>query len=170
MDLNEYFSKIWKSDMQKYTFSGYRILSQLSPGSKVLDVGCGNNLFKDILKDDLLGIDPYNHNSDIKISIEDFETSDKFDAALCLGSINFGDAETILSQIIKVKSLLKDKGKIFWRQNPGLADHGNEYCKDIHFFEWSFVKNQIYAEELGFDILELRWDSHNRIYSVWQLK
>ena len=47
--------------------------------------------------------------------------------------MNFGNEDVILQQIEKVSSLLKPNGRIYWRQNPGQKDHGNEECKSIDF-------------------------------------
>lgn len=166
--IGDYFENVWKPNIDQYYYSGWRILSQIKPRDYVLDVGCGFNLFKQALGDRLVGIDPYNNAADKRVSIEEFNSNQKFDVILCLGSINFGDEETILKQIECVKSHCNADTRIFWRQNPGLKDHKNEECKDIDFFDWSFEKNIRYADMFGFRVEMLVWDNGRRIYSEWK--
>ena len=166
MEISEYFSTVWKGDFSKYKFSGPVLADKIERSDKVLDVGCGYNPFKDI--PNVFGIDPYNSNADLQVSIEDFVSNTLFDKIFCLGSINFGDKETIEKQIEKVVSLLKPGGIIYWRQNPGLADHGNEECKDIQFYPWNFKQNFRLAKKYGCKIEFAGWDTDNRIYAEWR--
>ena len=165
--LSNYFSKTWKANYEKYKYTGFALLDEVRANETVLDVGCGFNLFKPQLGDRLVGIDPYNDAADIKVSIEDFNSEIKFDVVFCLGSINFGTEANIISQIRKIKLNLKKNGRIYWRQNPGLADHGNEECRSINFFPWSLEKNYDIAYKTGFIVATAAWDSGDRIYSVW---
>ena len=71
----------------------------------VLDVGCGFNEFKSRILN-LTGLDPAYDRADIKSSIEEYSPPHKFDVALCLGSINFGDKLTIMNQIHSTKLVL----------------------------------------------------------------
>ena len=91
--LNQYFGTIWhqhSDPSKKDTKSGKQLISKIASSELVLDVGCGTNPFKGIIPN-LTGIDPAFDQADYKISIDDFETSERYDVALCLGSINFGD-------------------------------------------------------------------------------
>ena len=169
MEISEYFSSVWKGDLSKYKYSGYALLDKIGPEDTVLDVGCGYHPFKPHINA-IVGIDPYNDAADYKVSIEDYETEMQFDAIFCLGSINFGNNIVILNQIKKVVSLLKKGGTIYWRQNPGLADHGNEECKSIDFFRWTFKKNMEFAKLHNCEVRMLAWDTDNRIYSEWVKK
>ena len=165
--LGSYFEKVWTPNTDQYIYSGWALLNKVSTTETVLDVGCGYNPFKPHLGDRLLGIDPYNDAADIKISIEDFQSEKRFDVAFCLGSINFGCEETILTQVEKVVSLVKPGGRIYWRQNPGKQDHGNEECKNINFFKWTFEKNLSYAKSYRCEVQLIAWDKGRRIYSEW---
>ena len=166
MEISEYFSSVWKGDIEKYKYSGKALVDKVEWGDRVLDVGCGYNYFSDKIPL-VTGIDPYNDSADIKVSIEDFDCAVPYDKIFCLGSINFGEYQTIQNQIGKVVSLLKPGGTIYWRQNPGLADHGNQECKDIPFFEWSFEHNLHFAKLAGCEVSMLAWDTDNRIYAEW---
>ena len=121
--LNNYFGKIWKVDYDKFDLTGWDLLSKIADNETVLDVGCGYNLFKEFLGDRLHGIDPANNLADEITTIEDFETDELYDVALCLGSINFGDRDTIFTQASKTVQSIKPGGRIYWRQNPGIGDH-----------------------------------------------
>ena len=164
-DLNKYFSTIWKSDLTQYQYSGWAIADKIRSNELVLDVGCGYNEFKSRIPN-LVGIDPANDRADHKVSIEEFNTLDRFDVALCLGSINFGDKLTIMNQIACVVNCLKSSARIYWRCNPGHADHGNAECRSIEFYPWTMEEHVKLSELFGFKLMTCCWDG-NRIYAEW---
>ena len=169
-DLNDYFSTTWhrrNSGLDHYTYTGWALVDKIQPGESVIDVGCGANLFKGRIPR-ILGIDPAFEQADIKTTIEEFTTSEKFDVAFCLGSINFGTQETIEKQIAKVVSLLTPKSRIYWRCNPGLKDHGNKECEAIDFYPWTFEEHHRLAKMFNYCVNDLCWDTKNRIYAVWE--
>ena len=163
--LNNYFSTIWKSNLDQYQYSGWALINKIHPGEKVLDVGCGFNEFRGRIPN-LVGVDPANAMADYRLSIERFQTNKRFDVAFCLGSINFGGETIILNQIGRVVKLLKPKSRIYWRCNPGLADHGNEECKEIDFYPWSIDEHVRLSELFGFKLMTCCWDN-DRIYAEW---
>jgi hypothetical protein len=169
--LNYYFGTIWhknSSPFEKFEKSGKQLLSKIDVNETVVDIGCGVNPFKQYLPN-LIGIDPAFDQADFKCTIEDFNTDSKFDVALCLGSINFGDVNTIEKQISKVTSLLKPKARIFWRCNPGQQDHPNEECKEIIFYPWTIAEHVRLSEKFNFKLVECSWENNNkRIYAEWQ--
>ena len=63
---------------------------------------------------------------------------------------------------------LKPGGRIYWRQNPGVGDHPWKGVENIKFFPWSFDRNWIIAHRHGCEVIEMEWDSSNRIYAVWK--
>lgn len=167
--LNEYFSKHWHTKTPSFVYSGFAILDKISPNDKVIDIGCGDNLFKDKIKN-LIGIDPANDAADVITTIEDFTPQTKFDVALCLGSINFGDEYIIANQIEKINSLLEHKAKVFWRLNPGRHDHPDQMCNEIDFFPWTFEKLEQFAKQYGFKQINCHEDhneSQMRLYAEW---
>lgn len=165
-ELNNYFNNLWSPNIDQYLHSGWTLADKVRDDEWVLDVGCGTNPFKGKIKN-LLGVDPAFTQADHQVSIEEFKTSQKFDVAFCLGSINFGTEETILRQIEYVVSLLKVPSRIYWRCNPGLQDHGNLDCQEIDFFPWTFQHHLDYSERFGFSCPVLAWDNNNRIYAEW---
>lgn len=168
--LNYYFSNHWKPSLSAHNHSSYKSIAQkISDREIVLDVGCGDNPFKKLLKN-VVGIDPAFDEADYKVTIEDFETDIRFDVALCLGSINFGTQETISKQIRKIASLMKTKSRIFWRLNPGRKDHADPLCQKIEFFPWSFEKLQFFADIYGYQQINCQIDSNGkveRLYVEW---
>jgi hypothetical protein len=168
--LNYYFGNHWNPSSGARIFSGVEFIRQrISDNETVLDVGCGTNNFKNVLKH-VVGIDPVFDQADVKCTIEEFKTDEKFDVALCLGSINFGTEEVIANQINKIVSLLKPSAKIFWRCNPGRKDHGNEFVNQINFFPWTFEKLNEFAILHGFVQTECNTESDNRtvrLYAEW---
>jgi hypothetical protein len=164
--LNNYFSTVWKSNLNRYKFSGWALAAKIKSDETVLDVGCGFNEFSTCIPN-LVGIDPANDNADFKLPIEKWRTTIKFDVAFCLGSINFGSEENILHQIECVVNCLNPKSRIYWRCNPGLADHDNEKCKDIDFYPWTIEKHIEFADRFGYKLVVAKWDNGNRIYAEW---
>jgi hypothetical protein len=164
--LNNYFSTHWRGHLNTYLYSGLSLSKKIKPDEWVLDVGCGINSFKPLIAN-LVGIDPAFGQADYQTTIEDFHTEQRFDVAFCLGSINFGNEENIKNQIKCVVNLLKPVARIYWRVNPGLQDHGNTECRSIEFFPWSKQLLKQYAEEFGFQLVDLRQDINNRLYCEW---
>lgn len=165
--LNKYFSTHWQSNIDKYRYSGWALIRKIRLGESVLDVGCGTNPFKNCIAN-LTGIDPAFDQADFKCTIEEFHSNIQFNVAFCLGSINFGSAQQIESQISAVSQLLTPQARIYWRCNPGRADHGNAECKSIDFFPWTEQLLHDYAQQFGFTVVDIQPDSNNRIYCEWQ--
>jgi len=166
IELNNYFNTHWRGHLNTYLYSGLNLTKHIKPNEWVLDVGCGINLFKPLITN-LIGIDPAFEQADYQTTIEDFHTEQKFDVAFCLGSINFGDENTIRNQIRCVVNLLKPVARIYWRVNPGLHDHGNKECQQIDFFPWSEQLLKDYANDYGFTAYNIKNDLNNRIYCEW---
>ena len=170
-ELNEYFSNHWNSEIEKYSHSGFTLAKQVSDSERVLDVGCGHNPFKGMIKN-LVGIDPAFEEADFHGTIEEYQSDELFDVAFCLGSINFGNEAKIRLEIEKIISLLKPNGRIYWRCNPARADHDSEKCEEINFFDWSLAYHEQFCKDYGFELYDValeRPEPHKkRIYAVWQ--
>lgn len=167
--LIDYFGKSWEGNLPKYQYSGLALLDKIAKDSQVLDIGCGDNFFKQHF-DNLVGIDPANKNADYIVALEEYYTEDTYDAVLCLGSLNFGPYETVYNQVKKAVELTKPGGVIYWRCNPGLHDHKHEGMEDIDFFRWSFDLHEEWSQILECEILQLVWDTDDRIYAEWRKK
>jgi len=164
--LHKYFSKYWQNDMKKWKYSGLALIDEvnsLKPRA-VLDVGCGYNEFKGKINN-LIGIDPYNDEADIKVSVMEYKTAQKFDILLCLGSVNFGSREKILSEVGKCVNLLAEQGTMFFRVNPGVQ-HDKPEAKWIEFFGWNVPFIIELAEMYNLKVLDMRDDTNSRKYFV----
>lgn len=168
--LNLYFSQYWIPTNNARIFSDESSIgSKIQEHELVLDVGCGTNQYKTVLKN-VVGVDPAFDQADHKVTIEEFETDQRFDVALCLGSINFGSEEVISRQIAKTVSLLKPHARIFWRCNPGRKDHPDPMCAQVNFFPWTFEKLEAFAMLHGFKQINCNTEGNERVtrlYAEW---
>ena len=152
--------------MQGFLYSGYNLVKEvnsLNP-KKVIDVGCGQNLFKELIPN-LIGfdIDPY-PTIDMQVSIKDanFE-SESVDIALCLGSTQYSRVETQFEDLQKITSWIKPGGFIVIRIQPFLdyIGHNEEYLSMFStknrlyyktFYEWTDKLNLSIHNPIVLDI------------------
>ena len=170
--MKEYFSGVWQDeDFANLKYSGYQLVDYVNSKKpkRVLDVGCGFNRFKGKI-DNLWGIDPYNDAADHKISLEDYKGA-KVDIALCLGSINFGNEETIDNQI-KILDSIWTKECIF-RVNPGISHtwRDKSLYEGVEWYPWTIDKinkiSNIYQYNLECLKEEYTVHGHLRYYFVF---
>lgn len=168
--LNYYFGKVWhqgSNPIETSEKSGKSLINKINPGERVIDIGCGTNPFKGLIPN-LVGVDPAFDQADYKVTLEDFETTETFDVAFCLGSINFGSKDNIEKQIAKVISLLKPNARIYWRCNPGQQDHPSDECKNIQFYPWTIPEHVRLSEKFGFRLMQCQWENNDRrLYAEW---
>lgn len=171
--LNNYFSNTWAKldrSLDQYQYTGWHLIEKIRPGEKVIDVGCGQNPFREKISN-LIGIDPAFPEADHQMTLEQFAVAYpalRFNVAFCLGSINFGTQSDIEHQLgLLMKVLRPQDSRIYWRCDPGLDDHGNSECEQIPFYPWSFAEHERLAEKHGFRIGEMDWDVNNCIYVEW---
>ena len=164
--LHRYFSEVWQPETKKFKYSGLAIIDEVNnlKPDNVIDIGCGYNEFKGKIKN-LVGIDPYNDKADIMVHILDYKADIEYDVAICLGSINFGSSDKILSELQAVVNMVKDNGFLYFRVNPGIQ-HTRPTAKWINFYDWDpvFISNA--AKYLNCEVLILRQDDNNRLYFV----
>jgi len=166
--LHKYFSKYWENDIKKWKYSGLALVDEvnsLKPRA-VLDVGCGYNEFKGKI-DNLTGIDPYNDKADLQVSTMEYRTTQKFDVMLCLGSVNFGSRDKIISEVGRCVDLLEDGGTMFFRVNPGIQ-HNKPEANWIEFFAWNVPFIIELSEIFNLKVLDIRDDSNQRKYFIYR--
>ena len=163
----EYWADSWQPDYSKFNHSGWKLLSQFRKNDKILDIGCGYNLFKQRLGNKVYGIDPYNNEADELVSWEAYEPKEKFNVYLCLGSLNFGTEEVVEKQVAKLAEVTNKGDRIYWRQNPGTGDHPWKGVEAIKFYPWTIDKNYEWAKKYGFYVKTCHMDTGNRIYAEW---
>jgi hypothetical protein len=177
-----YFSNYWRD---RYVindqYSSVNILSKkvasLNP-KRILDIGCGYNKYKVAIKNSLpdvefVGIDPYNDEADIKISLYDYfnnNNPEPFDVVLCLGSINFGSYEKIAYEIDMVDKLTAHEGNQFWRVNPGINHEVKEFplADLIDFYHWSKIDVDRMCNMYDYKLIDFQTEvngrGHERLY------
>jgi len=176
--LDNYFRNHWQGATAKYKYSGPALIVEVNAlkPRKVLDIGCGYHEFKGKI-DNLTGIDPYNSKADVEVKLLDYHPTEKYDATIALGSINFGSTDKIFAELEHAVSLCNPGAVMFFRANPGMP-HDDEpdrprgdQSRWISFYPWdaNFIINS--ADQLGVDILDIKTDTHkNRLYFVWRTK
>ena len=164
--LKEYFGKHWVSRTSTFTYSNHSIADKIAPHERVIDIGCGNNEFKPIIKN-LTAIDLANPNADIVIDIEDYTTDELYDVALCLGSIQYGTREDLTRQITKVVSLLTPQCRIYWRTNTGVRDQPHSMTNIIPYYPWTEQEHHSFAHQFGFVVDFIIEDKYGRLYAEW---
>lgn len=168
--LNDYFRNHWRPSIDAYKFSAYEAIArQIIDSEWLLDVGCGTNPFKGLVRN-VVGVDPARSEADFMVTIEDFYATRKFDVATCLGSLNFGDDAIVGRQINKMVSLLKPRSRVYWRVNPGRRDHASEKCQGIPFYPWSFARLQDYAALHDYRQINQQTETNGkvvRLYAEW---
>jgi hypothetical protein len=111
----------WRTPLPEFEHSGYALVDTvraLAPRF-VVDVGCGDNLFKGRIPN-LLGIDLVNPAADLVCDLFDAPVrAGSIDVVLALGCINFGPREVIERQLRWVAGWLTPAGRIIMRGNPG---------------------------------------------------
>lgn len=97
-----------------------RIISGEFELPRILDVGCGFNLFRKYFRGkNFLGIDPSNDCADLKISFDEYLELDhpQQDVVICQGNLHFGTKTKVEANLQKVLSVLKPNGLLFVRFN-----------------------------------------------------
>lgn len=170
--INKFFKETWNPNHNPYQYGNPEVIaSKIQDDEWVLDVGCGQNIFKRFLKN-VVGVDPAFEQADVVCTIEEFQPDRQFDVAVCLGSVIFGTKETISNQVDKIVSCLKPHSRIYWRVNPRTDDHINlnRQNYNINIFPWTHELLKTYAVKHGFEQINEQHDSNGvitRLYAEW---
>jgi len=135
------------------------VVSLVKRADCVLDVGCGDNLFKK--HGNVTGIDPYNFNADIMCDILDYEPDQTYDLIICFGSINFYNIAWVDARMHKVFALLSRHGTICMKVNPGEPFANG--TRLAWFDRWTFSLAKHYAELYNMKIVNKREGSRGRL-------
>ena len=152
-DLREYFAYDYISEDKDP-----HVVNLVKRADCVLDVGCGDNLFKKY--GNVIGIDPYNFNADVMCDILDYEPNQTYDLIICFGSINFYNIAWVNARMKKVFSLLADEGRICMKVNPNQA-FGNGVRLEW-FDSWTMGLVNHYAHQFKCDVENYRDAEYGR--------
>lgn len=147
----EIYEKVNNDQSLNFVYSGQSLTSKIDPNAKILDVGCGRNLFKPFFPN-LIGVDPVTNEADVKLSIQDYNTDERFDVAFCFGSIHFGNEIEIKEIISKIITLLKPNSKIYWR-SPILQTIPLQFI-------WNPKIHERISQEMGYTLVNWKIDHH----------
>ena len=133
---------------RKYSVTGLEFIDEVNnlKPNLVLDLGCGNNIYKGRINN-LIGIDILNNNlQDIYCDIIDLPFKDNsVDVIMAFGSINFGDDILIDQQIQEAIRVLKPKGRFYFRSIP---NH-----KHSVYYNWTLDKIIKKTEKLNLEFI-----------------
>ncbi len=160
--LREQFAQ-WEDFLQCYKYSGYAVVDRVNAlvpdASIVLDVGCGFNRLKNKIPN-LIGCDIVNPRADLVMDLMQLPFKEEsIDCILALGSVNFFSKEYVLHQIRFLRSLLKPRGFILFRGNPG--EYGVVAKERVILFHWSTEAIREIADEAGFKVSNVQKDYIN---------
>lgn len=121
----------------------------LNQDSNILDLGCGTNLYKKYYSN-LIGIDVIDHpDVDVRSSILEFGSEEKFDAVLSLGSIQYYNHQYIRACFSKMVNLVKPNGLIFFR-----ALYREPSIQYNHLIFWDKKMVKRFTSDYNLDIIE----------------
>lgn len=141
---------ILKNTTEKYTETSTIMINEINQAAPdvVLDLGCGNNIYKGKIKN-LIGVDILDNNlQDVKAPLENLPFEDNYaDFVLALGSINFGDDELIDKQLSELKRVSKLNATVFFRV---LEQHNLE-----PYYPWTIEKVLEKTHKHNFHCIEM---------------
>lgn len=169
----------WK----KYNETGDRFIKEINELNPqlVLDLGCGNNIYKGKINN-LVGIDILDNNlQDLKCDIKNlpFKTN-TVDVIIAFGSVNFGNDEIIDSQFREIIRVCKPGAHIYFRV---ITNH-NHNC----YYSWTEELLIEKSKKFNLEFLTMpkkiyknkkenysHWKktgyrSSERIFCVWEVK
>lgn len=161
-----------KKLLENTTYTGLSLVDSvnaLNP-SLVLDVGCGQNFYKNKIKN-LVGLDIFGSDCDIRVDYFNSDYADKADAVLVLGVLEYGSPDVVQQKLERIKQNCHSGTEVFFRFNVSPV-FGHEILpgKDICFFmnkiayspeQWNHAVTQA-----GFKILFSDWDTANLRWHV----
>lgn len=147
------------------------ILNEIFPdvNSKLIDVGCAFNLYKQFYPK-LIGIDIVHHeNADIITSINNFNPKENsFDGAICLGVFH-GEVEYVYKNFKKMLSWIKKDGYIVMRCRSDIPMYEINLMNPLHWNNETIIQfEEIYNLKRIEIYHTLKRDKKTSNVWVWQ--
>lgn len=144
-------------------------VNALNP-SLVLDIGCGQNFYKNKIKN-LIGIDMFGTYCDLNYDYFASNRRITADAILVLGALEYGSPDQIHQRLVRVRQDCGPSTEIFFRFNI-LSKFNHEIMPghDISYFmnkcvytttQWNHA-----VEQAGFRIIFSDWDTPDKRWHV----
>ena len=166
--LKEYFSVAGNPQLRAFSLyrshtgkAGIKYINDKLKPNRVLDVGCGANLFKPHLTGvtgiDLLDYTKLGHDTgaDIIDNVRHWflKNHPKFDLIYCIGPMNFGTEEDIYMNFDIFRRM---SNRIFGHVRPGhLSDEDRSDKSGYPYYDWTISEVERWAKEFGFDVLNI---------------
>ena len=164
--LARFFGQHWGHAMDQYRQTGWALVDRvnaLNPG-RVLDVGCGFNLFRGRIQN-VIGLDPYNDEADVKLDIIDYAAEPQsFDVILALGSLCYNSELEVEQRFAHCVRLLKSGGPFILRVNPDAFFQKYPY---IDFFAWTLEVAKLWAQRYNLCLDAWEPDALGRYYVAY---
>jgi|LWDU01.1.fsa_nt_gi menaquinone-dependent protoporphyrinogen IX oxidase len=134
-------------------------------GTRILDVGCGDNIFKDIIHN-IVGLDKFNETADILSDIETYDCPDNsFDGLLIHGSIQYGEWDEVLYNFDRVMKWTKSNSPVWFRYRRTQAPrtlktyHRRDICNHRFFHNYQWTPENIEYVKTTYNLKEVEtWD------------
>jgi hypothetical protein len=161
-----FFSEMYQPKMTVQVHSGHALVETVMryKPSKILDIGCGSNQYKELMPVPVIGVDPYNPKADHMVDIRDYKDDDTYDAMLSLGSIQYNGYEDVLLTLEASVRFLAPGGRWYFRANQGLQ---NSSAPWIEFFHWSEYYVQDFAKRLNLKVEQIANETNSRLFFVY---
>lgn len=161
-----------KKLLENTTYTGLGLVDSVNAldPDLVLDVGCGQNFYKNKIKN-LVGIDIFGKDCDLNFDYFSSDYAVKADAILVLGVLEYGTPEEVHQKLARIKKNCHKTTEVFFRFNvspkfmhevmPGI---------DISFFMHKLLLSPEHwnqaVERAGFKILVSNWDTPDQRWHI----
>lgn len=164
--LGRFFGQDWGHTMDEYEQTGWALVDRvnaMNPG-RVLDVGCGFNLFRGRIQN-LTGLDPYNTAADIQLDIIDYHAPPaSYDVVLALGSLCYNSEQEVEQRFAHCVQLLRPGCPFLLRVNPYAFFQKYPY---IDFFAWSLEVANVWGQRYNLRLDAWEPDALGRYYVAY---
>jgi hypothetical protein len=178
-----YWDKLWpaklritgdngKKLLENTTYTGLGLVDSVNAldPKLVLDVGCGQNFYKNKIKN-LVGVDIFGDDCDLRFDYFNSDYAAKADAILVLGVLEYGSPEEVHQKLVRIKQNCHTDTQVFFRFNisPKFM-HDVMPGMDISFFMHKLLYSPEHwnqaVEQAGFKILVSDWDTLNQRWHI----
>lgn len=161
-----------KKLLENTTYTGLGLVDSVNAldPKLVLDVGCGQNFYKNKIKN-LVGIDVFGKDCDLCFDYFESDYIPKADAILVLGVLEYGTPQEVHQKLVRIKENCHGTTEVFFRFNVyPVFNHEVMPGLDICFFMNKLVYspaqwNQA-VSQAGFKLLFSDWDTIDQRWHI----